>query len=100
MALGTSNSPANGALVAGVTRLVALRGGAGQRGVPVHAEGVVLAALLAPTAGSAAEQISAGEAGWESRFAFHSENIIKNSLVNVCRRVCSWCLCTYTEEKY
>jgi len=55
-----AHSPADGALVAGVAGLVALRGGAGQRGVPVHAEGVVLAALLAPSTRSAAEQISAG----------------------------------------
>jgi len=55
------HSPADGALVAGVTGLETLGGRAGQRGVPVHAEGIVLAALLAPSTCSAAKQISGGE---------------------------------------
>lgn len=53
------DSPADGALVAGMAGLVALGGGAGQRGVPVHTEGVVLAALLPAATSSAAEQVSA-----------------------------------------
>lgn len=54
-----SHSPAHCALVARVPRLIALRGGAGQRGVAVHAERVVvLVALLASPAGAAAEQVS------------------------------------------
>lgn len=52
-------SPAHCALVARVPRLIALRGGAGQRGVAVHAERVVvLVALLASPADAAAEQVS------------------------------------------
>lgn len=53
------SSPAHGALVARMPGLIALRGGAGQRGVAVHAERVVvLVALLASPAGAAAEEIS------------------------------------------
>lgn len=55
-----SHSPAHCALVARVPRLITLRGGAGQRGVAVHAERVVvLVSLLASPAGAAAEQVSA-----------------------------------------
>lgn len=56
--------PAHCALVAGVPGLETLRGCAGQRGVPVHAEGVVvLVALLATSADASTEKVS----GWRQR---------------------------------
>lgn len=94
------HSPADGALVAGVTGLETLGGRAGQRGVPVHTEGIVLAALLAPPTCSAAKQISGGEecsfrnngSGFAGQAKYFIKFLHMERFVEV--------LCVYTEQNW